>query len=257
MFDTHLHTNFSCDAKMTYNEAIDCASKKNMGIIITEHFDLDYPENPLSFVFDFDEYFKTLQPLRSDKILIGIELGLQIPSNKSIAGHIKDKPFDEVIASIHVVDGFDIYNPSFTKDKDKKIAYKQYLEVVLENVIYFDDFDTLGHIDYICRYAAYQDPEIYVQDFYDLWSDICKVIIQKQKALEINTRRFDNDVALIALKDLYKRYQELGGRYVTIGSDAHRQEAIGSFFYKAWDFAQSINLQPVYFKKRKMILDAK
>lgn len=255
MFDTHLHTTFSCDSSMSSLEAIQVAEKNGLGIIITEHLDLDYPENPEEFVFDPDEYFAELDSVRSDKMLLGVELGLRTDCTEKNRQAVTGKPFDEIIGSVHVVDGIDIYRPYFTKNRSKDESYKRYFAVMLECIETFDDFDTLGHVDYICRYARYDDTNIYLKEFYDEWTAICKALLAKEKALEINTRRLGDRKAADALKDLYKRYKELGGRYVTIGSDAHRTGDIGAHFAIAKDFVGSIGLTAVYFKERKLYQD--
>lgn len=255
MFDTHLHTTFSCDSKMSSQEAIEHAKQKGLGIIITEHLDLDYPENPEEFVFDFEEYFTALEPYRNENMLLGVELGLRIDCADKNRQVLKGWPFDEIVGSIHVVDGIDIYRPEFTKSRTKKQSYGRYFEIMLDCVNDFDEFDTLGHVDYICRYAAYEDPEIYLEDFYDEWTSVCQSLIAKEKALELNTRRLASPLSVNTLKPLYKRYHELGGRYITIASDAHRLTDIGANFLTAWQFAEQLDLQPVYFRERKMLLD--
>ena len=72
--------------------------------------------------------------------------------------------------------------------------------------------------------------------------------------MEINTRRLDEAQACEALLAIYQRYKQLGGRYCTIGSDAHYSEHVGRRLDKALMLAQQSGLQPVYFKERKMYL---
>lgn len=50
---------------------------------------------------------------------------------------------------------------------------------------------------------------------------------------------------------LYKRYHELGGKYCTLGSDAHYKEHVGRRLQEAALAAQA-ELTPVYFKARRM-----
>ncbi|MDR3348123.1 MAG: histidinol-phosphatase HisJ family protein [Acidaminococcales bacterium] len=258
MFDTHLHTTFSCDSRMDHRQALSAAQKLGIGIIITEHLDLDYPENPEEFVFDFNEYFATLNPLRKEsELLLGLELGLRAECAEKNKEIIKGWPFDEIIGSIHVVDGIDIYSPAYTLNNEKKAVYGRYLAVMADCVRDFDDFDTLGHVDYICRYAAYSDRNLYIDDFYAEWSAVCAELLKKEKVLEINTRRFDDKTAVACLFALYRRYRELGGKYVTIGSDAHCAENVGRGIAAAWEMAESIGLRPVYYKNRKMFFDRK
>ena len=57
IFDTHMHCRYSIDSKMNIDEAKAAAEKLGIGMIITEHWDEDYPTNPEAFVFDIGDYF--------------------------------------------------------------------------------------------------------------------------------------------------------------------------------------------------------
>jgi len=70
--------------------------------------------------------------------------------------------------------------------------------------------------------------------------------------MEVNTRRLGNSEAYSNLVKIYKAYNQIGGKYVTIGSDAHHAEDIGKNFRSAIRICEICNLRPVYFKKRKM-----
>ncbi len=67
IFDTHMHCQYSIDSKMSAEEAKAAALQQNLGIIITEHWDEDYPTNPEAFVFDIEDYFKQLWPIPQQK----------------------------------------------------------------------------------------------------------------------------------------------------------------------------------------------
>ena len=257
MFDTHLHTHFSGDSQMLFADAVKAASKAGLGMIVTEHMDIDYPDNPETFVFDPAEYFRALGPFCTDKVLLGVELGLRPECREQNRLIAESHPFDEIIGSIHVVDGIDIYRPEFTRGRSKKAAYGRYLASMLECVKGFDGFDSLGHVDYICRYAVYDEPELELADFLDEWSAVCKELISGGQVLEINTRRLDQPRAVASLQKLYQRYKELGGQCVTLGSDAHKPADIGRRLETAWQMAKELGLKPVYFKKRKMEYDTR
>lgn len=255
MFDTHLHTSpFSTDSSMTLSELRQRQMQDGMGLVLTEHIDFGYPE-PEEFRFSPSEYFEKYLPFRNDRLLLGAEVGMQncvLEQNKAF---VRSAPFDMVIASIHMVDGYDIYYPDyFGNFPDKKAAYRHYLEVMLENLQSFHDFDTLGHIDYICRKAPYEDSNLYYQDFPELIDTILGLLIQENKALELNTRRLGDPDAVRALLPLYQRYQQLGGRYITIGSDAHAPSSVGAYFKEAGRLTAACRLTPVYFKERRRIL---
>lgn len=250
LFDSHMHTKFSTDSKMNIEDAIKKANELNIGITTTEHMDLNYPI-PGDFVFDPKEYLKEYSKYRNDKVLLGIELGMiadQMEDNKKI---IDDNPFDYVIGSIHLIDGIDLYDKAFYKGKTKNQAYEQYFTYMLQCLRSHNFIDSLAHIDFISRYSVYEDKEIHYEHFAQYIDEILKTVVQNNISLELNTRRLNNQTAAENLMKIYKRFYELGGRTVTIGSDAHNAATIGSNYAKAQSIAESCNLKTVYFKERK------
>jgi histidinol-phosphatase (PHP family) len=250
LFDSHMHTRFSTDSKMDIESAIKRAEELNIGIITTEHMDINYP-TPESFMFNPDHYFKEYSKYRSDKVLLGIELGMvadRALENKAIT---KNYPFDYVIGSTHLVEGIDVFQKEYYAGLDKKISYEKYFKYMLECLKTHDFIDSLGHIDYIARYSTYEDKEIYYEDFSEYIDEVLKTAAQKVKAIEINTRRLHSKDAVSNLTKIYSRFYELGGRIATIGSDSHTQSSIGINFDVARQIAENANLRIVYFKERK------
>ena len=115
----------------------------------------------------------------------------------------------------------------------------------------FDFIDSIGHIDYIARYAKYDDKEIYYKDYAGIIDEILKVLVEKDKCLELSTRRLKDEKAIQNIITIYKRFRELGGENVTIGSDAHITTDIGSNFNVAREIVQLCGLKAVYFRERK------
>ncbi|MBP2650790.1 MAG: hisJ [Firmicutes bacterium] len=251
MYDTHTHTRFSTDSKMVIEDAVNRAREMDVGITITEHMDLAYPD-PDAFVFDIDEYFRAYQPYRSDDVLLGIEIGMRseltAENRKIVDGHA----FDYVIGSIHVVDGIDIYQGSFYQGRTKQAVYGRYFQAMVDCLKTYDFIDSLGHIDYICRYARFTDPEIYFDEFKEYLEQVLGLVADKQIALEINTRRLGEQKSADLLVPIYRRFRELGGKYVTLGSDAHTPKDISKHFKLALAMAKECSLKPVRFKARKV-----
>lgn len=254
MFDSHLHTDFSTDSSMKIHEAVNKSRLEGLGIVITEHMDINFPRHG-EFVFDVDKYFNDYSKLRSDKLLMGIELGMRedcIDKNKEL---ISNYNFDYVIGSIHVMDGMDIYDEAiYTSDREN--VYRKYFRLMNECVKIHDCIDSLGHIDYIARYARYDDSEIYYDKYSDCIDEVLNSVIKMGKAIEINTRRLSDRKAVLNLIKIYKRYNELGGKIVTIGSDSHHHSTIGSGFNAAREIVETCNLKAVYFKNRKPEYDS-
>lgn len=251
IFDSHMHTKFSADSEMLASEAIDRARSLNLGVVFTEHFDYGLELNGKSFTFNPAAYMSEYQDLRGKNIRLGVEVGLRKSARKANENFIAAENFDLVIGSIHLVDDIDIYYPEFYVGKDKATAYRKYFNQMAEEAA-VADYDVLGHIDYICRTAPYDNPEIDYATFAAEIDAVLKIVVERGKVLELNTRRFDSDRAIRELVPVYKKYRALGGRFVTIGSDAHKVGAIGNYFARALEFTRELELKPVTFCERKL-----
>ena len=251
MFDSHIHTTFSADSQMKASEAIAKASSLNLGVVFTEHFDYGVVNDDGEFTFDPQAYMNEYKNLRGDKVRLGVEVGLRKLARAANEKFLRQADFDLVIGSIHLVDDLDIYYPEFYVGKDKATAYKKYFEQ-MEAEAAVSDFDVLGHIDYICRAAPYDNPEIDYPTFTAEIDEVLKIIVERGKVLELNTRRFNNIRAVEELIPVYRRYHQLGGRFVTIGSDAHKVSAVGNYFTRAVEFTRELGLTVVTFQSRKM-----
>ena len=123
-----------------------------------------------------------------------------------------------------------------------------------ENVrLYGAHIDVLGHIDYISRYAPYDDPEVSYGAFQEDIDRILRAAIETDTVLELNTRRLGSRLACKELMPVYTRYRELGGRYVTLGSDAHTSDAVAVNFGAAEELAAMVGLGLVTFAERRMV----
>ncbi|MCY6482877.1 histidinol phosphate phosphatase [Clostridium aestuarii] len=249
MFDSHMHTSFSSDSEMNIESAIKKGQDLDIGLIVTDHYDYNFPIEG-EFIFDVNTYFDTYSKYRNDKLLLGIELGMKedaLEENKKLCEKYK---FDYVIGSIHVINNIDIYEELFYKGKSKKEVYLQYFNAMLNCVKSHDFIDSLGHIDYISRYARFPDTEIYYNEYKEVISEILKTIINNDIVLELNAKRLNNNKNIKEMINIYKRYYELGGKYVTLGSDAHTSENIAINFNNARYILEECKLKDIYFKNR-------
>lgn len=253
IFDSHMHSKFSTDSSMNILDAIAVGKEKNIGIIITDHMDLEYPVKE-DFKFHIPSYFMEYEKYRSDNIKLGIEIGLTentLLDNENIA---KSYDFDFILGSIHAVKGLDIYEEYVHQGYNKKEFFSYYLEDMLKCIKVYDNYDSLSHIDYPCRYCSFDNKEILVSEYKDILSEIFTTLISKNKVLELNTSRLHIPEANKALKDIYRLYMDLGGKYVTLGSDAHSHLNINKNFDIALKFLEELGLKGVYFNKRRMEL---
>lgn len=251
LFDNHIHTKYSADSDMRPDFAIMEAADKGIGLVFTEHYDPDFPGDT-DFTFDKAAYFKEYEPLRSSRLRLGVELGMREDTVDKVLAFVKDEPFDLTIGSLHVLDGKDIYDEDFYDGKEKQKLYARYLEE-MERMIRLHPFiDVLGHIDYICRHAPYSNPDMTYGDFAREIDAVLRAVIETDTTLELPTKRFASRQARKELFTIYKRFYDLGGRYVTLGSDAHTQDAIGAYFIDAENLARETGLSVVTFREHRM-----
>lgn len=261
MFDSHVHTNFSSDSKMKLDEVKEVINSKDIGVVLTDHLDLNYPDDNM-FKLDVDNYVNFYEKHRSDKLLLGIEIGLDedtwVDKCKEIASNYD---FDFILGATHIVEGIDLYEEEYYKNLetgelyDLKERYDKYFNSMLRLIKKNPYFDSMAHIDYIPRYAGrfHENVEIKYEEYSYIIDEILKELIVMNKAMEINTRRLDNEETVNNLIEIYKRFKELGGKYVTIGSDSHNKNSISINFENALEIAKESELTPVYFKKRQLI----
>lgn len=235
LVDYHLHSNYSIDGKLDISEI--CRKAVELGIkeiAITDHVDLDWPDPDIIFdIPDLNAYIQNInlnQNIFKESLTIkrGIEVGLQPHVLKDTENIVKSHPFDFVIASIHIIDRIDPYRGDYYEGKTKKECYEQYYNEAIKLLKSYDDFDVFGHIGYIRRYSPWPYDEKDELMCYHLVEEMLKNLIYKGKGIEVNTSGFSHiSRSPMPTFEIIKRYRELGGEVITIGSDAHNLNQIG------------------------------
>jgi histidinol phosphatase-like PHP family hydrolase len=64
------------------------------------------------------------------------------------------------------------------------------IEIVLDTVQNYDNFDIFGHIDYIIRYGIFKNKMYDFDTFRPIITEILKIIIRNNKGIEVNTSGF-------------------------------------------------------------------
>lgn len=259
LWDTHMHTSFSGDSDAPMNSMVEAAIACGLdGICITDHLDYDYPHQPDMFTLDLPAYFRHISILQREcdgrlPIHRGIELGLQPHLARHLNQLLTEYSFDFIIGSSHVVHGTDPYYPAYYEGRTEEEAYREYFASIIENVQAFDDFDVYGHIDYVVRYGPNKNKEYTYARYADAIDESLKCLIERGKGIEINTSGFKYGLGHPhPLEDIIKRYRELGGEIITIGSDAHTPEHIAYDFTKVPAILQEAGFRYyTVFKERK------
>ncbi len=257
--DCHMHTEFSSDSDSHMEDMVLKAISLGLKTItFTEHMDLEFPADyDMPFVFDEDCYEESISLLRlkyKDKIQIlkGIEIGLKPHLSEKYNTLLSLHSYDFVIGSTHLVDDIDPYYNTYWVGYEEKIQIIRYFEYVLKNIISIDNYDSLGHLDYILRYSPSKDAFLYYKEYKDIVEQILKHIINKEKALEINTSGYKSGLMQPNPSyDIIKLYKELNGRLITIGSDAHSPEHIAYAYKKLYGLLSDVGIHEYYIYKNR------
>ena len=95
----------------------------------------------------------------------------------------------------------------------------------------FDDYDVLCHIDFAFKTAYLIDNSISIKEYEDYIIEIMKEIIKKDKTFELNVK-VQSFLPVEHTKYLLKLYKDLGGKNVTLSSDAHKVNRLNDQFDK-------------------------
>lgn len=260
--DCHMHSSISSDSDTPMEDMVKGAIANNLKTIcFTEHMDYNFPDcYQYDFQFDPDVYFDTINKLidkYSDSITIlkGVEIGLMKGTEDRYAKLINDYSWDYVIGSLHLIDFVDPYYSEFWHGKNEKDCIRHYFESLYDNIQLCRCFDSLGHLDYILRYAPHKNSEFELIEYSDIIDKILLYIIDNNIALEVNSNGYRSGLnAANPSDDIILRYSKLGGHLYTIGSDAHNTECIAGDFDKVEDiFARFGIHEYVIYKERKPV----
>ena len=159
-----------------------------------------------------------------------------------------------MLGSIHFVDDRDVYFESFWQGKSVLEAERRYLEATLECVGIHDDFDVLAHLTYIAKSPCHplHRPVPY-GDNRELIDEILRTLADKGKGLEMNTSGVDRCGDFLPTVDMFRRFKELGGQIVTVGSDAHRCNRVGQYSREACGILKDIFGYVCAFEERRPV----
>jgi histidinol-phosphatase (PHP family) len=121
----------------------------------------------------------------------------------------------------------------------------------------FKSFDMVGHFDYIIRFASYADRTLRYADHCEVLDEIMKELVRQGRGFELNTRAYVNSPADAEYDiELLKRYRQLGGELICLGSDAHRADIIASRFGHYAGVIRDAGFKyTVHFEERKPVFD--
>ena len=257
MFDFHMHSRVSFDGHDSGEAMAKAALAAGLTeICFTDHLDSDPMDQMGVLAFDTAVYNVEYDDLEIPglKIRRGMEFGMTPDNREQFRQDLQRRPFDFVLGSVHFVDDLDVYFDTYWNGKTVFQAERRYLEATLECIRIHEDFDVLAHLTYISKTHAHPDPRPvpYVMHR-EVIDEILRVLAAKGKGLELNTSGMDRCGAFLPDADIFRRFKELGGQIVTVGSDAHRTNRVGQYSREACTVLKDIFGYVCTFGDRKPI----
>lgn len=257
--DQHVHSKYSADSTQELDPYFKKANQLGCKyFVVTDHLDFDLTEFNQDWTVDFENLKKDLINLQSQYSnitpLLGIEVGYRKEYLDKINTQIASENFDLINLSIHDVKGIDFYWPKYFE----KYGIDKLMDIYFDEMIYatttFQNYDVLSHIDYAFKTIYEMDNSYTIEKWEDKITQVFKNLIKNNKALEINTKVQETINNHFHTKYLLKVYKELGGRYITLSSDAHTVERYLSSFEIYKQIIKEAGFDYlVYFVNRKMI----
>ncbi len=233
--DYHIHSTLSGDGISTLMEQV--RASRDAGVrklCFTEHIDLGTDEGLMRV--DHALYRQRIEEARAafpDMFIgMGLELGDTTDSRAEVAAESDVLPLDFKLLSRHVIGGVDpYYGMKFFANRTRAQAAREYCEAMYKSVTQLPDYDAVAHIGYVFKFATGDGfPPLRHCDEPDLLDAILNHLVHNGKALEINTSRFNKFGDGMPGTDILKRFRELGGELVTLGSDSHATDTVAQGF---------------------------
>lgn len=276
LVDFHLHTKFSDDSIMELDDLVETALANNIKMIcITDHLEPDEfefsdrkaGETQKKLKQKIASYFEEISKKTRDwekrediKIFTGIELGLSLATLAKSKEIIKSYPFDFVLASLHCLEGIEVNNSSLYEQNEENELIKNYFQKLYKCLKEFNEYDSLAHLDLIRRYIKrYKGKDEVILNYNNeinfLVDEILKLLRDRGKGLEINSSGYRYGLFTpMPSYEVIKRYRELGGELVTIGSDAHTTSQVGEKLQNLKELLLEAGFEYIFvYKKRKAL----
>lgn len=238
--DFHIHTRFSFDSRSSVEEVCEAAIARGMQeIAVTDHVDL----NPLDGGYGFFRPEEQWEALRDGQakwngrlaLRVGLECGEPHHFGEGLREILAAREYDVVLGSLHWVGDRPTETAEFFQDLTLEEGVSLYF-AELARVAEEADYDVLAHPDIIRRaiYRRFGSGDLDLKPFEAQVRRVLRAVAERGKALEVNTsfRRRGMGGPGPAVQVL-RWFREEGGRFVTLGSDAHRPQDVGADFSEA------------------------
>ena len=256
--DAHVHTDLSHDSAVPIDEYARLALDRGIAeVAITDHVDFA-PSAPGYRGPTFEQRERVVREAaerwaeRGVAIRFGVEITWDSRYAAEIREHLADHAYDFVIGSVHIYRG----SPYAADRVAGWVTGRSLAEIVAP---YFDEvtagarsglFDAMGHIDFVKRFLT---PHVTPADLAaapELYEPILATLVESGTALEVNTSGLRTAAEeTFPSPSVVARFHALGGRAVTIGSDAHTTDSFAWALADGYESAAAAGFTSIAFRR--------
>lgn len=258
LFDSHTHTCFSPDADKKNPPFALCeeAVRKGLaGIAITDHCDVNGQVEGIYPVFERDKCYAEMLNVKEHfrgklRVSLGIELG-QAPDYPEYSRNVLSQhKYDFVLGSIHNLNGV----PDFCYFKYEKLSDALCRQLFSRTITAarglcdFGGISSIAHLTYMHRYMLLAGKTMDFSEYRDQLVDLFTAMIDRGIALELNVSLIRKGIPLyMPTAEIFRLYRDVGGKLVTVGSDAHFACDVGANIADGYSLLSSIGFTKVAF----------
>lgn len=224
--DLHTHSIISFDGNDSCEELCSSAVAKGAKVLaITDHCDIDGKD--LDAIQLCTEQFNATKDAKMKfqgklEVLQGLEIGQGIYRKELTQKVLDTFDYDFILGSLHNLENTEDFCFLNYKEYDVYDLLDKYFNGLYE-LSCWGAFDSLAHLTYPLRYiVAKEKIDVDISKFSEVIDAVFENLAKNKKALEINTSGLFMDMRdTLPNISFVKRFKQVGGEYITLGSDSH------------------------------------
>jgi len=256
--DAHVHTDLSHDSAVPIDEHARQAAERGIAeIAITDHVDFA-PSAPGYGETTFAQRERVVRDAaerwadRGVAIRFGVEITWDSRYAVEIREHLAQHAYDFVIGSVHIYRD-SLYAPAnvaaWVAGKSIDAVVAPYFEEVTAGA-HTGLFDAMGHVDFVKRFLVPHVTRADLAAAPELYEPILRALVESGTALEINTSGLRSPAGeMFPSPAMVSRFQAMGGRAVTVGSDAHTSDSFAWGLADGYDAAADAGFSALTFRR--------
>ncbi len=261
LIDMHVHSDNSPDGDHSPMFICEQAVAKELrAVAITDHCEMNvYFEQKYNHAV-FHSYFESAKARHAFEgqllVLIGLEIGQPLYDIELTDKVIARQSYDFIMASIHAPKKYGKYVQDIKFNKIDVYDFMKSYFAELTELAQWKGCDCLAHITLPMRkiIGKYKIDFDYTKVQKEL-DALLLTVIENGKAIEINTSGLRQDMGRTMPDEaVIRRYRELGGELITVGSDAHSAYDVGAGISEAIALAKKCGFDKLSFFVNREIM---